>query len=345
MNSLPQSESKITMANGNRSVRRSTPATIDFDALLRIEQFSVQPITTSVIVNVRANSPISVGPQCATVSASITPGRSGVSSAQVRMLIELRSSADGFVVEMPLIRIRSGPASATGPTVAALIASSSANACSVANGLSKITGLGQQRQPQAEHHHQVLAARHAHQRPHMLQKVPGVVAEAPRPQRAPIDLLGRVQQPRAGQHPPRRRRPIPWWWPRPDPKSCSCPPSMPCRTGCAARWLPAVSRPCRSCLPHRASLPGHALKVGEAPPPATRSNLVRHVELLRTMAETLVQNQDAWLADLVADSLKAAGMEATAADPVLRASAERAFRAEFCAFSGHAESAKSRRSH
>ncbi len=47
------------------------------------------------------------------------------------------------------------------------------------------------------------------------------------------------------------------------------------------------------------------------------------------MAETLVQNQDAWLADLVADSLKAAGMEATAADPVLRASSERAFRASF----------------
>ena len=47
------------------------------------------------------------------------------------------------------------------------------------------------------------------------------------------------------------------------------------------------------------------------------------------MAETLVQNQDAWLADLTADSLKAAGMEATAADPVLRASSERAFKASF----------------
>lgn len=52
-------------------------------------------------------------------------------------------------------------------------------------------------------------------------------------------------------------------------------------------------------------------------------------ELLRTMAETLVQTQDAWLADLVADSLNAAGMEAAAADPVLRASAERAFKASF----------------
>ena len=58
---------------------------IHFAALLRIEQFSVQPVTTSVIVKVRANSPISVGPQCATVSASITPGSSGASSAQVRI--------------------------------------------------------------------------------------------------------------------------------------------------------------------------------------------------------------------------------------------------------------------
>jgi len=47
------------------------------------------------------------------------------------------------------------------------------------------------------------------------------------------------------------------------------------------------------------------------------------------MAETLVQNPDAWLTDLVADSINAAGMQAAAADPVLRASAERAFKASF----------------
>ncbi len=52
-------------------------------------------------------------------------------------------------------------------------------------------------------------------------------------------------------------------------------------------------------------------------------------ELLRTIAQSLVQNQDAWLDDLTAESLKAAGMEAAAADPVLRASSERAFRASF----------------
>jgi hypothetical protein len=72
-----------------------------------IEWFSVQPVTRSVIVKVWANSPIQLGPQCATVSASITPGFSGASSAQARMAIELRSSAEGVVVAMPLIRIAS----------------------------------------------------------------------------------------------------------------------------------------------------------------------------------------------------------------------------------------------
>ena len=83
------------------------PLVIHWEALLRLEAFSVQPITTSVIVRVRANSPIRVGPQCATVSASITPGVLGASSAQVRMVIELRSSGDGLVVEIPLIAILS----------------------------------------------------------------------------------------------------------------------------------------------------------------------------------------------------------------------------------------------
>ena len=70
------------------------------------------------------------------------------------------------------------------------------------------------------------------------------------------------------------------WCPPPDPESSPCHPSTHCGTGSAACWLPAVSRPSRSCLPHRASLPGHALKVGEAPPPATRSISVRHAAVL-----------------------------------------------------------------
>lgn len=47
------------------------------------------------------------------------------------------------------------------------------------------------------------------------------------------------------------------------------------------------------------------------------------------MAETLVHTPETWLDNLTADSLNAAGMEAAAADPVLRASAERAFQASF----------------
>ena len=41
----------------------------------------------------------------------------------------------------------------------------------------------------------------------------------------------------------------------PDLESCSCPPLTPSRTGSEVCSLPAASRPCRSCLPHRASLP------------------------------------------------------------------------------------------
>lgn len=125
------------MANGNRCCSSPMPAMIHFAALLRIEQFSVHPVTMSVIVNVRANSPIKVGPQCATVSASITPGLSGASSVQVRILIEFRSSGDGFVVEMPLIRILFRAGRRYRSTVAALIARSSSRAASVANDRSR----------------------------------------------------------------------------------------------------------------------------------------------------------------------------------------------------------------
>lgn len=49
---------------------------------------------------------------------------------------------------------------------------------------------------------------------------------------------------------------------------------LPRGTDLVVCWSSAVLRPCRSCLPHRASLDRHALKVGgEAPPLATRSKL------------------------------------------------------------------------
>jgi len=52
------------------------------------------PIIMSVRFTVRANSPVRVGPQWGTVSAS-------TSSPALRMVIELRSNAPGFVVEIP----------------------------------------------------------------------------------------------------------------------------------------------------------------------------------------------------------------------------------------------------
>ena len=51
--------------------------------------------------------------------------------------------------------------------------------------------------------------------------------------------------------------------------------------------------------------------------------------LLATMALELVEHHQAWLDDLAAECVAAAGMEATAADPALRAASERAFRSSF----------------
>ena len=110
---------------------------IQRDALLRIEAFSVQPEGMSVIVRVRANSPMKVGPQWATVSASIAPGRSSRSSATVRILIEVRSELAGFVVEIPRRRIASRAGSKYRSIVAALILDNSARATAVAYGLSR----------------------------------------------------------------------------------------------------------------------------------------------------------------------------------------------------------------
>ncbi len=193
------------MGNGNRCCSSVMPARIHLAALLRIGQFSVHAVTMSVIVNVRANSPTSVGPQCATVSASITPGLSGASSVQVRIVIELRSSGDGFVVETPLTRIlsRAGLRYCRS-TVAALIAPSCVIASSVANGRS--------RSPEAANsgsHSSSITTRYL---PHGMpinahtcsSSAPGVVAEASRPSVRARDLLGPLRQPGTGQHPPRR---------------------------------------------------------------------------------------------------------------------------------------------
>ena len=72
-------------------------------ALLRTVRVNTHPIWTSVRFRVRANSPLSVGPQCATVSPSKNPGSDSTSSPALRILIEDRNNTDGFVVATPLI--------------------------------------------------------------------------------------------------------------------------------------------------------------------------------------------------------------------------------------------------
>jgi len=52
---------------------------------------------------VRANSPLSVGPQWATVSTSKNPGSASTSSPALRILIDERSNGEGFVVDVPRI--------------------------------------------------------------------------------------------------------------------------------------------------------------------------------------------------------------------------------------------------
>src|SRR5699024_2106890 len=81
------------------------------------------PVTTSVMVSVRTNSPLSVGSQWATVSVWKNPGSSSTSSPALRTVIEVRSKAPGLVVEIPLTARRSRSAFRYRSMVAALIAS------------------------------------------------------------------------------------------------------------------------------------------------------------------------------------------------------------------------------
>ncbi|MDR3359782.1 MAG: hypothetical protein LBO20_03845 [Bifidobacteriaceae bacterium] len=62
---------------------------------------NTQPVSTSVMFTVRANSPLRVGPQWATVSTSKKPGSSSASSEAVRTVIELRSIVPGLVADFP----------------------------------------------------------------------------------------------------------------------------------------------------------------------------------------------------------------------------------------------------
>lgn len=78
-----------------------SPARMWVRALLRTVRVNTHPMCTSVKFRVWANSPLSVGPQWATVSPSKNPGSASTSSPALRTLIELRSSGEGFVVDTP----------------------------------------------------------------------------------------------------------------------------------------------------------------------------------------------------------------------------------------------------
>jgi hypothetical protein len=72
-------------------------------ALFRTVRVKTQPVCTSVRLRVQANSPLRVGPQCATVSPSKNPGYASTSSVALRILIADRSSGDVLVVDFPVI--------------------------------------------------------------------------------------------------------------------------------------------------------------------------------------------------------------------------------------------------
>ena len=77
-------------------------------ALLRAEAFSVQPVAKSTTVRVRQNSPLRLGPQWATVSASTLPGSPSSSSPTFLIVIEFRSNSPaGRVANTPLARVAS----------------------------------------------------------------------------------------------------------------------------------------------------------------------------------------------------------------------------------------------
>lgn len=132
MNSLPLSLSNERIRNGMRaSIASSAPESI-VNELLRALAFSVQPVAKSTMVRVRQNSPMRVGPQWATVSASTAPGRPSSSSPAFLIVMLLRSGSDAALVELiPLSLAASRVALRWRSMVAAPIAMSSSASPSV----------------------------------------------------------------------------------------------------------------------------------------------------------------------------------------------------------------------
>ena len=74
VNSDPLSKSMPSTGNGIASTAAPGAEMMCFSALLRIERVKVHPVSTSVMFTVRANSPLSTGPQWATVTGLEEPG-------------------------------------------------------------------------------------------------------------------------------------------------------------------------------------------------------------------------------------------------------------------------------
>jgi hypothetical protein len=91
-NSLPLSKSSPVTPNGTSCTPVFNAARMWTWALLRTVRVKVQPVWMSVRFRVLANSPLSVGPQCATVSPSKNPGSASTSSVGLRILIDERSN-------------------------------------------------------------------------------------------------------------------------------------------------------------------------------------------------------------------------------------------------------------
>jgi hypothetical protein len=137
MNSLPLSESNPVTGNGNSSRSPSTASRIHFDALLRMEPHSVRPELMSVIVRVRANSPLQRRP-------AVRDGAALQHSGDILELVAGLADGDRVAKQQPrpvaLLPFNSNAARAGAryrSTVAALIRRTSSIASGVANGWSR----------------------------------------------------------------------------------------------------------------------------------------------------------------------------------------------------------------
>ena len=112
MNSLPLSDSRPRIGNGNAPRNSTRASNTHFWALFRTAFVSVQPVKTSATVKVWANSPRGSPPSSPTRSISTNPGAFSSHWTQVRIGIWDFSKLPGLVPERPFScrSLRSQPA-------------------------------------------------------------------------------------------------------------------------------------------------------------------------------------------------------------------------------------------